>query len=335
MILVTGGTGMLGSHLLVELAKNESSVIRAIYRNENKIAQTKKIFDFYLGKESSNFFAKIEWVKADILDICSLDNAMVGVEKIYHCAAFVSFSKRDFFELIKINREGTTNVVNCALNAGIKKLCHVSSTAAIGGEEGKLVNENTKWKQNDTTSAYSISKYNAEREVWRGCEEGLDCVIVNPCLIVGAGNWNDSSLAIFKTVDRGLNFYTPGGNALVDARDVAQIMRLLMNSPVKNERFLCIGENILLKNFVDQIAIRLGKNPPKYATQKWMLGIAWRVSSAWAWLNRRSPLITKDTARHAYEVMSYDNSKIKKEISFEFTKMDDMIENAIKGRIYS
>ena len=232
MIFVTGGTGLLGSHLLISLTRRTNS-IRAIYRSEKKIEQLKCVFKFYYPENWQSYFKKIEWLKGDILDVPFLQESMKNFSQVYHCAALVSFHKRDFNLCMKINREGTANVVNVCLENRIDKLCYVSSTAAIGGDDFIENNENRKWKTTPSTSGYSISKYSAEKEVWRGIEEGLDAVIVNPCVILGAGNWNDSSLTIFRTMRKGVKFYPPGSNAQVDARDVAEIMCRLMNSRSK------------------------------------------------------------------------------------------------------
>ena len=224
MILVTGGTGLLGSHLLFQLT-NESNSIKAIFRNEKKIDLVQRLFLFYDSINGQSRFDSIQWINCDVLDSVTLHEVMEGCDFVYHCAAIVSFDKDDFFKMMKINREGTSNVVNSCLELGVKKLCYVSSTAAIGnGENDPIVTEETKWKQSPTTSGYSIAKYSAEKEVWRGVEEGLDVVIINPCVIIGAGDWKESSLTMFATVDNGLRFYTSGANAFVDSRDVALAM---------------------------------------------------------------------------------------------------------------
>lgn len=331
MILVTGGTGLLGGHLLVELTRENS--VRALYRSIAKIERVKKVFDFYLKDQSDSFFSKIEWVEGDILDIPSLEIAMHDIEHIFHCAALVSFARKDFDQLIKINKEGTANVVNMAIKYGVKKMCYVSSTAALGGEPGVITTEADKWKKSEHTSAYSISKHMAEQEVWRGVEEGLDAVIINPSLIVGAGSWNDSSLAIFKTVSKGLKFYTSGANALVDARDLASIMNKLMFSEIKNDRFLCAAENIALKDLLFLIADKIGKKRPSIYAPKWMMGITWRLFGIYAWIRRENPVVTKDTTRHATEQLFYDASKVKAALNFSFKSTQEMVDNAVAGRL--
>ena len=333
MILVTGGSGLLGSHLLFQLT-NESNTIKAIFRNEKKIELVQRLFLYYDPINGQTRFDSIQWVNCDVLDSVTLHETMEGCEYVYHCAAIVSFDKDDFYKMMKINREGTSNVVNSCLELGIKKLCYVSSTAAIGnGENDPIVTEETKWKQSPTTSGYSISKYSAEKEVWRGVEEGLDVVIVNPCVIIGAGDWQESSLTMFATVEKGLRFYTLGANAFVDARDVALSMIILMKSDIKNERYLCIGENSTFKNLFDTIARNLNTKEANILVNPILMGLTWRVMWIISKLTGKKSPITKETARSAFGTTIYDASKIKKALSFEFITIDEMVANAVKGRL--
>ncbi|MDP4797656.1 MAG: NAD-dependent epimerase/dehydratase family protein [Crocinitomicaceae bacterium] len=335
MIYVTGGTGLLGSHLLVELTKEQSS-IRATYRSEEKRIQTRQLFKFYYPEDWETKFAQIEWVKGDILDVPFLLESMQDCEYIYHCAALVSFHKNDFNRLIKINREGTANIVNACLELNVKKLCYVSSTAAIGSSTNSsddLISEKTKWKNTPTTSGYSISKYNAEREVWRGIEEGLNAIMVNPCVILGAGNWNDSSLTIFRTLEKGLKFYPLGSNATVDARDVSTVMIALMKSDIHSDRFLCIGSNQSFYDLMSEIAKQLNVKSPTIKTGRFIVEIARRLSWFFSLFSSKKPSITKETVQSLFGNSFYDNTKIKKAIGYEFKPLNETIENAIKGRI--
>ena len=332
MILITGGTGLLGSHLVYELAR-QGFKIRAIYRNVARIKSVEKVFQYYSPNDYLEILNLIEWVKGDILDINSLEDAMAGISQVYHCAGLVSFARRDFDKLIKINRVGTANVVNVCLAFGVQKIAYVSSTAAIGGANNSTISENTKWEMSPETSGYSISKYSAEKEVWRGVEEGLDCVIVNPSVIFGAGNWEESSLTIFRTVNNGLKFYTRGKNGFVDARDVAEIMVQLMQSDVKNERFLCVGASVSFQTLLTKIALHLGKKPPSINTPAWLVGCAWRIAwfvSKWKGTN---PTLTKDSARSSFNLKTYDSTKVQIALSRQFRDLDDTVENTIKGRI--
>jgi nucleoside-diphosphate-sugar epimerase len=332
MIFVTGGTGLLGSHLLFQLT-NSDVQIKAIYRDKAKIDAVVKLFTYYDPIHFKIRLKMIKWVQCDILDIVSLGEELASCNTVYHCAALVSFYKKDFYQLMKINREGTANIVNTCLKFNISKLCYVSSTAAIGNED-KIVTEHTKWKQSPLTSGYSISKYSAEKEVWRGVEEGLNAVIVNPCLLIGAGNWKESSMTIFKTVDDGLKFYTTGANAFVDARDVAEIMEKLMNSDIQNERFLCIGENSSFANMLTIVAQKLNKKAPYIKVSKILMKLTWIISGIVSKIIGKKPVITKETANSAFSNTIYDASKVKNALNFQFKSLEESISNAVKGRIY-
>lgn len=333
MILVTGATGLVGSHLLYELCSNGANV-RAMYRTKERIERVEQLFTFYQPEQAKDLLDKIEWVVGDVNDIESLVAAMKGCKQVYHAAALVSFNNRDFHRLMKINREGTTNIVNCALAEGIEKLAHLSSTAAIGNTSSAIITEESKWNMAGKNTAYSISKYGAEREIWRGIEEGLNAVIVNPSVILGPGNWNEGSLVIFRTVNKGLKFYTPGQNAFVDVRDVAKCLRLLMESPLQAQRYLCFSENVPFRVLTDEIATQLGKKKAKYATQPWMAGIAWRAARVLSLFTGKRPTLTRESVRSAFSRKHYSNEKIKTELNYEFIPVKDAIDNAIKGRIF-
>jgi len=330
MILVTGGTGLLGSHLLFKLTEDKTP-IRAIYRDLSRTESVKRLFLYYDADCGAERFSQIQWVEGDILDVLSLDAALSDITVVYHCAALVSFARRDFHRLMKINRYGTANIVNCCLHAGVKKLCYVSSTAAIGGQADSITTEQTPWKQTNRTSSYSISKYSAEKEVWRGVEEGLDCVIVNPCVIFGPGNWNESSLTIFRTVEKGLLFYTEGTNAIVDVRDVAEIMVRLTQSDIKNERFLCIGENLPFRKMTDEIANQMGKKRASISTPRWLIGLAWRISALTGLIRGKAPAVTKDSAHSAFSKMEYDASKVRDRLNFTFRSYKETVKNVLKA----
>lgn len=333
MIFVTGGTGLLGSHLLFELTKNEC-LVKAIYRDANKIQQVKKVFQYYNPTCYEIQFSKIQWIECDINDIVTIEDVISEADYVYHCAALVSFYRRDFNKLMKINREGTSNIVNACLKNKVKKLCYVSSTAAIGSSDS-VVTEESKWKQSEKASGYSISKYSAEKEVWRGSEEGLNVVIVNPSMIFGAGDWNESSLTIFKTIQKGLPFYTSGSNAFVDVRDVVKVMIALMKSNISKERYLVTGTNISFKDAFKLIALKLGKKPANIAVPKWLISLTWIVSGIVSRIVGKKPTITKETANSAFNNTKYDSSKIIKELDIKFRSLEESIDNTIRFNLES
>ena len=318
MILVTGGTGLVGSHLLKQLIKGEES-IRAIYRDEKSLSKIKHFFILF-NISWNDVLKKVEWVQSDLLNPAVLEDAFIGVDYVYHCAAMVSFNKIDKKQMLKVNIEGTSNVVNLSLDYNVKKLCYVSSTAAIGNTtNGDDRTEKNDWQNDGTFSNYSISKYFAEMEVWRGSEEGLDVVIVNPSIIIGAGDWNSSSSNLFLKVWKGLRFYTLGINGFVYVNDVVKAMIELMNSDIKNERYLVIAENLTFQTLFNYISEFLNKPYPSVLVKKWMTSVIYRVESIKSFLFKLDPLVTKESAESAMRITKYSNQKIKKDLKFEFT----------------
>ncbi len=320
MILVTGGTGLVGSQLLFDLVKAGDHV-RALKRNPGNMDVVKRIFR---GRE--DLLQQIEWVEGDVTDVFSLDDAMKGVKQVYHCAALVSFVRSDFRRMLKINTEGTANMVNIAMEAGVGRFCYVSSTAALGrSEENKILTEQSTWKTSTNNSGYAISKYGAEREVWRAIEEGLGAYIVNPSIIIGPGNLHWGSTALFGEVRKGLKFYPTGSSGFVDVRDVTKCMIQLMKKNVQAERFIISAENIPYRDVINFIADGFGKPKPTIRVGNFLSEIGWRVESVRKMLSNAKPMITKETARNGQRNWKYSNEKIKKELATEFIPVRDSI----------
>lgn len=330
MILVTGGTGLVGSHLLYDLTRSGKNV-RVLKRQSSNVSTVKKVFSYYTP-DPELLLNKIEWVDADLLDVYSLMEAMDGVTEVYHCAAMVSFEKKHQAEMMNINVEGTSNMVNAALEKGIKKFCHVSSIAALGrAERGGIISELTPWKSSPENSNYSISKYGAEREVWRGAEEGLNVVIVNPSLIVGGGNWSQSSSNMFTKAYKGIKFYSSGTNGFVDVRDVAALMIKLMNSSITNQRFLLNSENASFRHYFDLIHDAFGKPKASIKAGKCITGFAWRAEMLRAFISGSTPLITKETSLSANRKSSFSNDKILQTFpNFQFIPLEQSINDTCR-----
>uniref|UniRef100_UPI004047295B NAD-dependent epimerase/dehydratase family protein n=1 Tax=Flavobacterium sp. TaxID=239 RepID=UPI004047295B len=276
MILVTGATGLVGSHLLVQLLQ-ENEEVKALFRSEKQIEKVKNVFAFY---HQTALFEKINWVKGDITDVPTLEIAFEKVTHVYHCAALISFDPSDEEELRKINIEGTANVVNCCIDFGVKKLCHVSSIAALGTpkEHETTITEETDWNPEELHSDYAITKYGAEMEVWRGQQEGLEVVIVNPGVIFGYGFPKRGSDVIIQSVKKGMPFYTKGSIGIVFVEDVTHCMIQLMKSSINGERFILVGENIETKKLLTFIANILNVKSPTIKATKTMTSIAWRLT---------------------------------------------------------
>lgn len=310
MILITGSTGLVGSHLIQALiAKNEP--VKALYRGSIP-------FEHSL----------VQWVRADILDIVSLEEAMEGIEQVYHCAAIVSFDPRQKKALHKINIEGTANIVNACLNTHVKKLLFVSSVAALGRiREDKPINETMNWSEETSNSEYGKSKFLAEMEVWRGIGEGLNAVIVNPTIILGSGNWNKGSSSVFKSAYNEFPWYTEGTTGFVDVIDVVKAMIELMNSPINAERFILSAETSTYRNLFNLIAKAFGKKPPTKSVTPLIAALVWRLEAFKALFTGKQPLLTKETAKTAQAKVSFDNCKLLKYLpDFKYTPLADSIE---------
>lgn len=329
MIFVTGGSGLVGSHLLNQLTKQNKSVC-ALKREGSNTELVRQLFAHY----GNSHFDAIDWVDGDITEPASLTDALAGCTEVYHCAALVSFDPRDANVLYKLNVEGTANVVNACLEAGVKRLCHVSSTAATGAPtNNEPVTEKYKW-ENKNGSYYSVSKHRAEQEVYRGIEEGLNAFIVNPCVIIGPGDWNKSSLIMFKQMEKGVSHYGMGSNAIVDARDVANAMIKLMETNVVGERYLLIGENLPFKKTMNTIADALGKKRPAKPAKPWKLAIAWRMLKFITWFTGKPPLVSKQSAASSLQNISYSNEKVKQTIEIDFHPLNQAVQNVIDFRKY-
>ncbi len=314
-IFVTGGTGFLGSYLIRYLLKKNEGTIRALKRATSSMDLLQDVHK------------QIDWVEGDVLDIPLLEDALEGVDEIYHCAAVVSFDPREIKNMMDINVTGTANIVNIALTKNIRKFAHVSSIAAIGRAEGKAdVSEKTKWQTSKFNSNYAISKYQAEQEVWRGEAEGLNIAIVNPSVIIGSGFWKKGTARFWRQVYNGLLFYPKGASGFVDVRDVAKYMIQLMDSDIKGERFLLNGDNLTFQNFFNMLAQHLGKSKPKIKVSTLIGESAWRVEKFRAMLTGSSPLITKETARNSSQTYIYDNRKSLDALDFKYTPINHTIE---------
>ena len=326
MTLVTGGTGLLGSHLLFQLAKSGKKV-RAIKRKSSNTERVKHVFSYY-SDDPDKLMKSIEWFDADLMDFGSIEDALEGITDVYHVGAVVSFYPQDHKAMLKVNIEGTANLVNLCLEKKIRKFCYVSSVATLGrADNDGLTDEETYWKSSRKNSVYSISKYGAEREIWRGMEEGLNAVIINPSMIVGPGFWDDNS-GLFKLVWKGLKYYTRGINGYVDARDIVTIMIKLMGSEISGQRFITSAENLSYQQVFEWMAKYLNKPAPSVNVPPGMTSIAWRVEAVRSFIMRCKPEVTREMATITAQQYFYSNEKVKKALDFEFTPIETSIRDA-------
>ena len=318
MILVTGGTGFLGSYIIKQLVE-KGYAVRAI-RRSNK-------FPFWIPKE---IFDKVAWFEGDVLDVVALEEAMDGVDTVIHTAAVVSFIKKDRQNMYQVNVEGTANVVNMMLEKNIRRLVHISSVAALGrSASGGRVNEEKKWEESKVNTHYAKSKYKAELHVWRGTAEGLEAVIVNPSTILGYGDWNTGSCGIFKNVFEEFKWYVSGINGFVDVEDVAKVAVLLMESTISEQRYIVNGDTWPFKKLQETIADEFRKKRPSRLTTPFLMNMGWRLEKIRSILTGKRPLLTKESARVAQSQTWFENDKLLKTLpGFSFTPLEETIKKA-------
>lgn len=318
MILVTGGTGFLGSYIIKHLVE-KGYAVRAI-RRSNKVP-------FWIP---SSILDAVEWVEGDVLDVIALEEAMEGVDTVIHTAAVVSFIKKDRQNMYQVNVEGTANVVNMMLEKNIRRLVHISSVAALGrSAKGGHVNEEKKWEESKVNTHYGKSKYKAELHVWRGTAEGLEAVIVNPSTILGYGDWNTGSCGIFKNVFEEFKWYVSGINGFVDVEDVAKVAVLLMESTISEQRYIVNADTWPFKKLQETIADGFGKKRPSRLTTPFLMNIAWRLEKIKSILTGKRPLLTKESARVAQSRTWFENDKLLQALpGFSFTPLEETIKKA-------
>lgn len=320
VVLVTGGTGFLGAYILKNLVE-KGVAVRALRRSAK--------LPFFIPPQ---ILDQVEWVEGDVLDTVSLDDALKGVDAVIHSAAVVSFHKADRKRLYAVNVEGTANVVNMALENGVRRMVHVSSVAALGRTtKPERVSEEKKWTENKNNTYYGISKHQAELHVWRGFAEGLEGVIMNPSTILGFGNWHQSSCAIFRNAYREFPWYTTGVNGFVGVTDAAEAAVQLLHSNLNARRFIINAENLSFQHLLNLIAEGFGKKIPYRKATREMGEITWRLEALKSFITGRKPLLTRETARVALSRTEFDNSALLKALpQFSYTPLPQVIKEACK-----
>lgn len=322
MILVTGATGILGRVIVLELLKRGKSV-RATKRKTSNLEEVKESFRFYT-ENPTEFFNKIEWVNVNFEDIYSLQKALVGVEQVYHCAAKVSFHPKDEKKMYQTNIEGTKQLLYACENSSVKKFLFVSSIAVLDGlnDNGEL-DESSDFNPKIDHSSYTISKHFSEMEVWRASAEGLNTIIVNPGLIIGSGNWTESSGTLFTEFEK--NDYTfSGGTSYVDVRDVAKISIELMEQNAFGERFILVSESAKYENIGNLIRQKLGKSPLKVLPNTF-LKVGFYLNLLFGWLFSPLKMANKVNIKSVTEMSNISNKKIKEKLHYEFISVEESL----------
>lgn len=313
MIFLTGATGLVGKHLLKLLLEKKLSV-KVLIRKESD----KNKFDF----NTQN----VEWVIGDLLDTYVLQREIQSVHTVFHCAAIVSYSKKRIDEMHKTNIEGTANIVNICLENNVEKLCHFSSIASLDPDiVTGAITEKTHLDESKEHSQYALSKYYAELEVWRGIEEGLNAIILNPTIILGPSEWNTSSTKIFKYVWNKNKYYIGGSYNFIDVRDVVQQAFTIATSDKANQQYILSGENLTYKELFEQIAIQFKIPPPSVKATKFqkMLVLWW--SNFRSIFSSEEPIITKEAINKSDKNPIIDNSKINQDFPHTYYSINHTI----------
>lgn len=322
MILVTGATGLVGSHIVLQLV-SQNQKVRALYKTEASKNKVLTLFKYY---KKEHLFANINWFKADVLNIPQLEKAFQSIDFVYHCVAVISFNPKDEAILRKVNIEGTANVVNLCLDFGIKKVCHLSSIATLGDPKiGETkITEESDWNPEAYHSDYAITKFGAEMEVWRAHQEGLKVVVVNPGVILGPTFWTEGSGDIYQKVKNNFPFYTTGGTGFVSVDDVASCAIQLLESEIVGERYILVSETHSFENIFRIIAQTLNAKPPKIEAKKWMTTLAWRLDVLLGFFGKKR-FLTKEMVHTLHQTDYFDTSKIENAIGFSFEKIADYL----------
>jgi dihydroflavonol-4-reductase len=324
MILVTGGTGLLGSHLLLELVREHEEVV-AIKRPSSNLEEVRRVFSYYSG-EAEELFKLIDWVDIDLMNAAEVERVMIDIEQVYHCAAMVSFQPRDARRMFDFNVGSTETLVNACLETGVDQLLHVSSSSAIGQPpDGVPANESMIWARSRANTAYSVSKFKSEMEVWRGMEEGLHAVIVNPTIILGPGFWDRGSSAMFSRVARGLKYGTPGMTGYVGVQDVVVAMTQLAASGLSGERYILSAGDHTYAEVLEMIAEAMGKPRTMKLLSPSALRSLARLDAVRGLITGKRSL-TSEQAKAAFRQSRYANDKIREAIGMEFVPVKTVVQ---------
>lgn len=332
-ILLTGCTGLLGSHLLLRLCQSGQAV-RALVRPGSRYREElERIFSWYVA-DTEQLLQPVEFIEGDVTDIPSLEPAFEGIKTVFHCAAIISVHRGDREALLQTNAEGTANMVNFALHVKVDWFCHVSSVATLGRNPEGLTDETFSWKHVPGVPDYPVSKYAAEQHVWRGVEEGLPAVIINPSFIVGPSVKATGSMSVFHLIARGWPFYTDGQSGFVDVRDVVEVMLRLHHERITGQRYIVSSENLSAKEFLKRVAGSLGRKAPHRQLPGWLLRLAGMGGSIMTALTGKRIPITPAAIRMSRSKNAYSNQKVRGQTGMLFRTVQEAAEhcgNIIKG----
>ena len=327
MIIVTGGTGLVGGHLLLRLAESDQPV-RVLIRPGGNPRKVLSVWKHYL-QNPEDLLARFDWHDTDLLNRADLYEALEGADYIYHCAAKVSFDSRNKKAMWKTNVLATKMIVDYCIANTIRKLIYISSVAAVAKSmNGEEAEEKNGWPVNPK-SIYAKTKTLAEHEIWRGIAEGLDAVIVNPSVILGPGNWDTGSARIVKEISKGLRFYTNGATGYVDVRDVADIILRLMKSNISGERYILNSANLAFRDLFERISRELNKRPPSVCISPFFTSLLCKAEWIVSRITGKEARMSRETRIAAHSQQSYSARKIQTEFDYTFRDIGTTIQHTV------
>ena len=301
--------------------------VTALFRNEKGKSEVQNLFQFY-GKE--NLFSQVEWVKGDVEDVDDMYELTEGIDIVFHCAAIVSYHKKEASRMLEVNINGTKNVVNACIENEVKHLIHISSISALGDSKGEIIDEETPRNFNDYHSNYSKSKYLSEQEVWRGIQEGLNATILNPGVVFGPNACERSSGTMIARIDKGLPALPAGGSGIVSVLDVVEVMVRAAKQTPTNERYILCAENVRMSELFTKIANALNVKIGKNIAKKWQIILVYYMEALIELLTGKRASITREIIRNYDEVKRFDGSKATRVFGFQYRNTFGSIEDTVR-----
>ena len=321
---VTGATGLVGGNLARELVARGERVKVLVRKTSNTMA-----VDDLDG---------VEKIEGDITDRESIDRAMSGCDRVYHCAADVRMWIVPMDRMRAVNVEGARNVFEAARKNSIRRVVHVSTVDAIGfgtpdgwGYMDKPSDEEVPWQNDRYTVPYMITKYEAQQVALQMNGPDLEIVVVNPTFMLGPWDVKPSSGAMILEVAKGIaKIYTPGANNFVHIGDVVDAMITAMERGRPGEKYILGNENLHYGDAFAKVAKVVGVAPPKIAMPKIIALTAGFFGTLYGQLTDTVPNINHLTASLGFVEHCYDPSKARAELGLRSTPVEQAIEDAYR-----
>jgi dihydroflavonol-4-reductase len=263
MILVTGASGCLGSHIVRELLEQGEHVAVLVLPNDPAVAL-------------QSLRKGLVWREGDLLDPASLGSALEGVTRIYHAAGLALPYECERKRMFAVNVQGTVNLLRAARDAGVERILHVSSIAAVG-YPAEEADESMIYNGDAFRLAYMHSKRDAEDQVRGFCASGMDIVIACPSAVIASNcdvlhGWGKVMLDLQL---RRLPFIPPGGIAVIGAQDLVRGLLAVMAKGKSGERYILNAHNVSYLELFTCMAAAMAVEAPRWQprTLGWIVAL--------------------------------------------------------------